>query len=151
MTLDAMNKPTRIRPAEARDVIVLTRLAGELGYPSSEAQMAVRLERVLKDSDHAVFVAENESGSVVGWVHIFTNKLLESDARAEIGGLISDPNARRQGIGRALMRGAEEWARERGLPLISLRSNIKRTDAHRFYEGLGYAAAKTQFNFRKQL
>ena len=140
-----------VRPIEPRDTPALCRLAEELGYPSTEEQIGARLQRVLADRAHAVFVAEDTTGLVVGWVHVFINKLLESDARAEIGGLVADPAMRRQGIGRALMQQAEQWGRERGLQVVSLRSNVKRTDAHRFYEQLGYATAKTQLNLRKQL
>ncbi len=147
-----MNGPApSVRPVELRDVPVLTTLAATLGYPATEAQIRVRLERVLADREHALFVAEDAAGRVVGWVHVFINKLLESDARAEIGGLVSDPTARRQGIGRALMQQAEQWAKGRGLPAVSLRTNIKRIDAHRFYESLGYTTAKTQFNYRKPI
>lgn len=141
----------QVRPVESRDVPALARLSGELGYPSTGAQVSARLARVLADREHAVFVAEDAAGQVAGWVHVFIYKLLESDPRAEIGGLVADPAARRQGIGRALMQRAEQWSRERGLPVVSLRTNIKRADAHRFYESLGYTSAKTQFNYRKQL
>jgi len=140
-----------VRGAGQQDVPALARLAGELGYPSTEAQISVRLKRVLSDPEHAIFVAEDATGQVAGWLHVFINKLLESDARAEIGGLVADPAKRRQGIGRALMQRAEQWSRERGLSAVSLRTNSKRIDAHKFYESLGYTAAKTQFNYRKQL
>ena len=140
-----------VRPVASRDTPALCRLAGELGYPSTEEQIRARLQRVLADHEHAVFVAEDSNGVVVGWVHVYINKLLESDARAEIGGLVADPAMRRQGIGRALMQQAEQWGRARGLQVVALRSNVKRTEAHRFYEQLGYATAKTQLNLRKQL
>ena len=143
--------PPRVRSVESRDVSALTRLAGELGYPSSADQIGARLKRVLADHEHAIFVAEDSTGTVVGWVHVFINKLLESDPRAEIGGLVTDPAVRRQGIGRVLMQQAEKWARAHGMAVVGLRSNIKRTEAHQFYGNLGYTSAKTQFNFRKQL
>ncbi len=148
----AVKKPAPIvRSASPDDVPALTKLAVDLGYPSTEEQISARLKRVTADTEHAVFVAEDSTGRVVGWVHVFINKLLESDARAEIGGLVADPSVRRQGIGRALMERGEHWARTRGLLVIALRTNIKRTEAHRFYESLGYLAAKTQHSYRKQL
>lgn len=143
--------PPRVRPVEPRDGPALTRLTGELGYPSTEAQIGARLARVLADPEHAIFVAEDTTARVVGWIHVFINKLIETDARAEIGGLVADPTVRRQGIGRGLMLQAEAWTKGRGLSAVSLRTNIKRADAHKFYESLGYVQAKTQFNYRKQL
>lgn len=140
-----------IRAAEPRDVPELARLAGELGYPSTVTEIAARLARVAADPEHLVLVAEDANGRVGGWVHVFMNKLLESDVRAEIGGLVADPALRRRGIGRNLMAHAEARARERRLPMVSLQSNIRRTEAHQFYERLGYTVAKTQLNFRKEL
>ncbi len=141
----------RVRPVEPRDGPDLVRLAEALGYPATAGQVQARLARVAADPEHAVFVAENQAGQVVGWVHVFINKLLESDPRAEIGGLVTDPAARRQGIGRTLMQQAEAWSRGHGLKAVSLRTNIKRTEAPRFYESLGYVSVKTQYNYRKQL
>jgi hypothetical protein len=37
------------------------------------------------------------------------------------------------------------------LEVGSLRSNILRTDAHKFYEQLGYERVKTQHTYRKSL
>lgn len=141
----------RIRAAGPEDVPELARLAGELGYPSTAAQIGARLKRVTADRKHTVMVAADDAGRLAGWVHVFINKLLESDPRAEIGGLVADPARRRQGIGRALMQHAEDWARQQGVVMVSLRSNIKRADARPFYERIGYTAAKTQLNFRKQI
>jgi GNAT superfamily N-acetyltransferase len=142
---------SRIRPVGPRDGPALVRLAEALGYPSTAEQIQARLARIAADPEHAVFVAEIPGGPVAGWVHVFINKLLESDPRAEIGGLVADPAVRRRGIGRALMQEAEAWSRARGLKVVSLRTNIKREDAHRFYESLGYTSAKTQLNYRRQL
>lgn len=141
----------RIRAARPGDAPDLARLAGELGYPSPGPQIKGRFERIGSDRDPAVLVAEDNSGRIGGRVHVFINKLLESDPRAEIGGLVADPAMRRQGIGRALMPHAEDWTRRRGVEMVSLRSNIKRVDAHQFHEGIGYTVAKTPLNFRKQI
>jgi GNAT superfamily N-acetyltransferase len=113
--------------------------------------MTTRLARVLPDQEHAVFLAEDGTCRVLGWVHVYINKLIESDARAEIGGLVTDPAERRKGIGRRLMQQAEGWAKGRGLSMVSLRTNITRIEAHQFYESLGYRQAKTQFTYRKPL
>ncbi len=68
---------------------------------------------------------------------------------AEIGGLVVDTQARRQGIGRALMAQAEVWAKEHGFAEVRLRSGLHRADAHEFYQSVGYELAKTSHMFRK--
>ncbi|WP_406389277.1 GNAT family N-acetyltransferase [Streptomyces sp. NBC_00887] len=49
------------------------------------------------------------------------------------------------GLGRDLMRQAVERARLRGCALVQLTSNRQRTDAHRFYESLGFARSHEGF------
>lgn len=49
------------------------------------------------------------------------------------------------GLGRELMARATERARRRGCALLQLTSNKRRSDAHRFYESLGYARSHEGF------
>jgi GNAT superfamily N-acetyltransferase len=49
------------------------------------------------------------------------------------------------------MAAAEAWARERGYARLTLRSNTIRTEAHRFYQDLGYTIVKSQHKFQKPL
>lgn len=142
-----------IRWANVSDAPALAQLSGELGYPADAVRVTARLANLIGNRDNAVFAAADEEAGaeVVGWVHVYRYLVLESDPRAEIGGLVTAPSHRRRGIGRLLMAKAEAWAREQGLPTIGLRSNTKRTDAHAFYEQLGYERTKTQFSFRKTL
>ena len=129
----------------------MARLATQLGYRSTAAEVRRRLGRILKQPGHAVFVAEKSGVGVVGWAHVFVHALVESDTFAEVGGLVVDERERGQGIGKGLMSRVERLARARGARNVSLRSNIIRKDAHAFYEKLGYRIIKTQFAFRKTL
>jgi ribosomal protein S18 acetylase RimI-like enzyme len=47
-------------------------------------------------------------------------------------------NARRLGVGTALMRAGEIWARKRGLPVLSLDVWSTNTRALEFYSRMGY-------------
>lgn len=62
-----------------------------------------------------------------------------------------DEGYRQAGIGRLLMRSAEQWAREKGCEAITLRSNVLRQEAHIFYEKIGYRRIKTLLAFYKPL
>ena len=140
----------KIKSANEQDSSQLTGLAGQLGYPSSAAQVATRLARILSHPDQAVFVAEVE-GRIAGWVHVYACPTVESELYAEIGGLVVDENQRGQGVGKALMAQAETWSRSLGIHEVRLRSNIIRKEAHQFYEAIGYGKIKSQFTFRKAL
>ena len=57
--------------------------------------------------------------------------------RAWVEDLAVDPERRSEGIGKALLDAAKEWARERGASHLELDSGVDRADAHRFYEREG--------------
>jgi len=140
-----------IRSARHEDSEVLAGLSGELGYPTDRAELAERLSGLLDRSDHAVAVAVDPEGGVVGWVHAFAAYRLESAPFAEIGGLVVSEAARGEGVGRRLVEAAEEWATEQGLGSMRVRSNVVRQQAHAFYRHLGYESLKEQAVFRKVL
>ena len=54
---------------------------------------------------------------------------------------------RNRGIGSEMMRWAIERCRERGCGMVQLTSNKKRTDAHRFYERLGFLRSHEGFKY----
>jgi GNAT superfamily N-acetyltransferase len=133
------------------DVPALTKLSAQLGYPASEEVTQARLETLLSEREHALLVAEADEGQVVGWAHGLARKLLIHDPHIEIGGLVVDEAHRGRGIGEKLLAGIEEWARERGIEAVFLRSNIVREEAHKFYEKVGYEMTKTSKIFWKEL
>ncbi len=140
-----------IRPASAEDAERIAILCHQLGYPSSHSEVVHRLDQILNDNRHAVFVATLPNGEVVGWVHALICHLLVLEKQAEIDGLVVDERYRCRGIGRLLMRRAEEWARETGCQSVYLRSNVIRKEAHKFYDTISYTNIKTQKVFRKVL
>lgn len=56
----------------------------------------------------------------------------------ELKRLYVAPAARRRGMGAALVRLVEEWARDHGRVDVELWSDTRFADAHRLYERLGY-------------
>jgi GNAT superfamily N-acetyltransferase len=140
-----------IRRAVPLDASRIAALSEVLGYPVTVAAITERLERLLGRREELVLVAEGASGQVVGWVHASEHELLESGRRCEIMGLVVDGANRGQGAGRGLVSGVEEWARERRIDEVGVRSNVVRREAHPFYERLGYTRVKTQHAYRKGL
>ena len=139
----------KIRMARRGDAERIAKLCGELGYPASVKQIATRLRQLRPAKKHAVFLAESREAGVIGWVHVSTSHLLESDLRAEVNGLIVAEGQRSGGAGAKLLQAAENWARKRGCKGMNVRSNVIRERAHKFYEMNGYEHYKTQKAFRK--
>lgn len=157
-----------IRSARPEDCSVMADLLVQLGYPDATADDARRrLGGLLAGGDHAVFVEEAEWSTgfsrsnapaeagapshLTGFIHVCVTLTLEHDPRGEIRTLVVDEKQRGAGAGARLVAAAEEWARERGLRKMRVRSNIKRERARRFYERLGYSVTKTQNVFDKVL
>ena len=139
-----------VRTMNPEDAAAVAPLLGNLGYPSTTADVARRMEQISRLRDQALFVAEND-GTIVGWVHVYARAVLEHDVAAEVVGIVVDPNARRQGIGKALLARVEQWAKEHGLDCVRIGSASHRTDAHAFYETLGYQKYKKHHRFMKEL
>ena len=71
------------------DAEAVAELSAQLGYGSSTAQVTERFLRLHQSSNDGLFVAVQDA-KVVGWVHVYGVKLLESDGYAEIGGVVVD-------------------------------------------------------------
>jgi len=139
-----------IRPTVLSDAAEIARLTTELGYPAETAAVTGRLARIAGQPDHLVIIAILD-GTVVGWLQAHASTVLESGFRIEITGLVVDSAHRGGGIGRSLVQQAERWAAALGAGTMVVRSNLQRTDSHRFYPALGYELSKTQAVYRKQL
>ncbi len=150
MTIDSRDLFT-LRPAQPDDAEAVSRLCDQLGYPASEEEVRRRLVALGQDEEHVVLVAETRDGAVCGWMHAYIRKLVVRDPHIEIGGLVVDEAQRGKGAGRLLMAEAERWAQDRGCRGVYLRSNVKREEAHRFYEEIGYRRLKTSFTLAKDL
>lgn len=140
-----------VREMTRADAERVAALSGELGYPSTPAQIEARFRAIEGHTDAKVLVATGPDGLVVGWVHVFGLRLMESEGAAEVGGLVVDSRVRGHGIGRSLMAAAEGWALERGYTRMCVRSNTVRLETHKFYQRLGYAIVKSQHKFQKPL
>jgi GNAT superfamily N-acetyltransferase len=142
-------QPT-IRPATPEDAGAIARLAVQLGYTSTPDEARRRLQTLNQHTDHRVYVAETD-GAVIAWIHLLVHPSLVSDTPVEIAGLVVDEHHRSRGVGEALMRHAEDWARAHGCTSVRLRSNVTRSRAHQFYQRLGYTLWKSSHAFRKDL
>jgi GNAT superfamily N-acetyltransferase len=140
-----------IRTAAESDAVALARLSGELGYPAAAATIAERLAALRAAQVGEVFVAIDARAKVLGWTHVVARLILEEDPFAELAGLIVGDGARGSGVGAALLRAAEDWARRQGYTKLRVRSNVVRERAHRFYLRAGYVERKRQVVFDKAL
>jgi GNAT superfamily N-acetyltransferase len=98
-------------------------------------------DRIASDSGQELVVAERE-GDVIGVLQlsIIASLTWRGTTRALIEGVRVRADARGSGVGEALVREAIARARAHGCGIIQLTTDRSRTDAHRFYERLGFHA-----------
>ena len=109
----------------------------------------VAFDEIAADPAHRLIVAERD-GAVVGTVQIsYLPGLSHFGARrAQFENVFVSPDQRGAGVGTAMMQWAIERSREAGCSIIQLTSGKVRTDAHRFYERLGFTASHEGFKLR---
>ena len=139
----------QISPMTEVDLVDVAALSAQLGYPTDLGQVTERFHHLLPHVDSGMFVAKRRR--VVGWIHVYGVRLLETDGYAEVGGIVVSEAFRRQGVGQLLIRAGEQWASDQGYKELRLRSGVHRDAAHKFYESVGYEKSKASYMFRKDL
>jgi GNAT superfamily N-acetyltransferase len=147
----ASAKSIQIREAKHQDDGAIAKLSGELGYETTKENVNEKLVQLLNSPDHEIYVAEDESGKVIGWIHVFTSHRVMVDTFADLGGLVVTESRRGHGIGNQLLQAAEVWARSIGLRKLRIRSKVSRKEAHDFYTSKKYETVKSQTVFEKTL
>ena len=99
-----------------------------------EKRAVVALGQAIRSHDAAVLLAA-DGEELVGICTVYQDiHSVRFGYRAWVEDLAVDPGRRSQGVGRALLDGAKDWARAAGATHLELDSAFSRTDAHRFYE-----------------
>lgn len=81
-----------------------------------------------------VLVAEHRS-ELLGFATAYLElNSVRYGSRCWVEDLAVSPDHRSQGVGKALLDSAKDWARERGATHLELDSGLARKEAHRFYE-----------------
>ncbi|MFB7912119.1 GNAT family N-acetyltransferase [Kitasatospora sp. NPDC056076] len=106
--------------------------------------------RIDRDPHQHLVVAER-AGRVVGTLQLTVIPGLSraGGTRTIIEGVRIHADERGSGLGTELIEWAVERSRELGADLVQLTSDATRTDAHRFYERLGFTAS--HLGFKRQL
>ena len=117
---------------------------------AADAAVWAAFDEISADPRNELIVAEDGGGSVVGTCQLtFTPSLSRGGAeRMTIEAVRVRADFRGRGVGRAMMVWSLDRARERGCALAQLTTDKRRSDAHRFYESLGFEASHLGFKMR---
>ena len=140
-----------IREAIATDIPQMCSIfQKDLGYAECTQEIVEKKFAGLDAKREAVFVAEVQ-GRLAGVIHIERYDVLYFPSMSNILGLAVSSDFRRQGIGSALLKRAEQWALDHKINTVRLNSGGTRIQAHQFYRAQGYVGDKTQLRFMKYL
>nr|WP_221471838.1 GNAT family N-acetyltransferase [Amycolatopsis umgeniensis] len=106
-------------------------------------------EEIDADPSHLLIVAD-DAGEAVGTLQlsIIPGLARKGALRGQIEAVRVRASHRGSGLGGDLMKWAIDESRRRGCALVQLTSDVKREDAHRFYERLGFEASHTGFKLK---
>jgi GNAT superfamily N-acetyltransferase len=111
---------------------------------------ANRIWDKIENNNIKYFLAK-DNGKIIGscYICIIPNLSRNGKSIGYIENVVTDEDYRRIGIGKKLMEMAIEYAKENNCYKVILQSGIKRTEAHRFYEKLGFdGETKKAFDLR---
>lgn len=99
------------------------------------------------DPAHLLLAARDGAGRLLATAQLTLLPSLSRGGatRLQIESVRVAADARGSGLGSALLGWAHRWGRDRGAVLAQLTTDGARTDAHRFYERLGYTASHLGF------
>jgi GNAT superfamily N-acetyltransferase len=141
-----------IRPATKGDVPAIVAMLADdpLGAqresPDDLTPYLTALERLSADPNQHVVVAVRE-GRIVGTLQltIIPGLSRKGATRSIIEAVRIHADERGSGLGTQLIEWAVDESRRQDCQLVQLTSDASRTDAHRFYERLGFEASHVGF------
>jgi ribosomal protein S18 acetylase RimI-like enzyme len=146
--LSGSSSDVTIRPATPDDEAALSSLAARLGEcplprwrtPAEIANADLRAMVAAigaRDSDNSVLIAER-GGVTVGCLHIHTDTDFFGRQHAHLSVISVSAEAEGTGVADVLMGAAEDWTRERRLPLLTLNVIVGNARARRLYARHGF-------------
>ncbi|MFI9808308.1 GNAT family N-acetyltransferase [Streptomyces sp. NPDC052301] len=144
-----------IRDAVAEDLPAIVAMLADdpLGArresPDDLTPYRAALERLVADPNQHLVVAVRE-GRVIGTLQltIIPGLSHRGTTRALIEGVRIHADERGSGLGSRLIEWAVDTSRKLDCQMVQLTSDKSRTDAHRFYERLGFSASHVGFKLK---
>ena len=139
----------KINTADTPEVAEICKAA--LGYDVDVENVKKQIAKLTNDKNQHIIIGYEDENTrkIIGFVHAQVYESFYSDIGLNILGLAVNTDFQGRGIGRKLMNKLEEYAVENSISFIRLNSALKREEAHKFYEHIGYTCDKVQKRFIK--
>lgn len=144
-----------IRPVTENDISEWFRLRKLLWDESTDEEHKAEMLDIYEHTDsQLVLVAQLDTGRLVGFLEASIRPFVEdchSDYVGYLEGWFVEPEFRKFGIGRRLVKGAENWARSKGCEEMASDSEIGNDLSLKAHLKLGYEETSRLVHLRKDL
>lgn len=131
----------------ADDVLGATRESSDSADSAGFAPYLSAFRQIDADARHLLVAVRDEDRAVVATMHLTLLPGLSRQAatRLQIEAVRVGASVRGLGLGTSMIEWAHRYGREHGARMVQLTTDNTRSDAHRFYERLGYVASHQGF------
>jgi aminoglycoside 6'-N-acetyltransferase I len=143
-----------IRRATSEDKPEWLRMRQGLWPDAPLDYLSLDLDKLLNDSDAAIFVASDSQGQLVAFIEAGLRDHAESCDTSPVGYIEAwyvDPHMRRQKLGRDLVHTVEQWAREKGCTEMASDTWLDNETSIAAHLKLGYYEVERLVHFVKRL
>jgi aminoglycoside 6'-N-acetyltransferase I len=150
-----------IRHVNESDAVEWLRMRMALWSDSDATKEAAEIQRFLATLPptplpalHAAFVQPRPGGGLCGLVEVSIRLYADGCETNNVGYIEAwyvDPDCRRQGIGRALVRTGEDWARSQGCREMGSDADLDNVGSQAAHQQLGYLETSRIVQFCKSL
>lgn len=142
-----MNDAFNIKFTEAtlEDADSILSLIHQLEHFISKETLLNNLKKSIEHSEYSIFIAK-ENGKVIAFAELhFTQFIHEEKPRVRLTAYCVDEQYRDKNIGSFFLNFLEDYSKRQHVSRLELTSNVRRLDAHRFYEKNGYKFTSKRF------
>lgn len=163
-TRRAVVHSSRVSPGVGLDMMIRRATTDDLGdwsalraqlWPAEHpAEHAVYAAQWLAEANTDAFLAFDSEERMVGFLEVDLRPYAEgcvTSPVAYVEGWYVIPGQRRHGVGGALMRAAEDWARARGCAEMASGTELENGGSQDAHQRLGFARVQTLVIFRRSL
>ncbi len=136
-------------PTDIDGIVRLINQFDKLPKPITIDDITLSITQI-DDDKSRIFIAE-DGDEIIGYAFITEVVFIGFGKYIELQQILVDEKHRNIGVGKQLLKKCEQWCKEHGYSKIMLSSRVHLTNAHRFYEGLGYTVARQSFFYQKEL
>ena len=144
-----------VRQLQEKDLPEWFRLRQHLWDELSEDEHKSEMLDIYEHSDsQLVLIAEIDSGKFVGFLEASIRPFVEDCDTDHVGyleGWFVEPQYRRYGIGRELVKSAEKWARKKGCTEMASDAEVGNDLSLKAHQKLGYDETSRLVHLRKDL